>query len=138
MLCQLSVPDCVMDWMQISQESAPDEIKHLATYHRLIEEVLANNSTIVQLPSMLLLLYELTMCAPPEQSAAGMRQTRFAILLIIKAAQRQCLVSRHATHTLMGTLQGEHLCCGRWRGKERQVEADSAEGDNTGQLLGSC
>ena len=50
--------------MQITEGSAPKDLQHLKTYNDLVREINANGSASIQLPSMLLLLYELTMCAP--------------------------------------------------------------------------
>lgn len=49
--------------MQIAEGSAPEELQHLETYNDLMGEIYAEGNATVQLPSMLLLLYELTMCA---------------------------------------------------------------------------
>ena len=52
-------------WMpQFVEGSAPQELRHLETFHDIVEEAFANGNTTVQLPSMLLMLYELTMQAP--------------------------------------------------------------------------
>ncbi len=52
-------------WMpQFVEGSAPQELRHLKIFRDIVEEALANGNTTVQLPSMLLMLYELTMQAP--------------------------------------------------------------------------
>ncbi|BDA41509.1 hypothetical protein COCOBI_02-2900 [Coccomyxa sp. Obi] len=49
------------DFLEIPEGSAPEELQHVDTYNALIGEIYANGSVTVQLPSMLLLLYEVTM-----------------------------------------------------------------------------
>jgi hypothetical protein len=45
----------------LKSSSAPEELKGFTTYHDAIENVFKEGNATVQLPSMLLLLYELTM-----------------------------------------------------------------------------
>lgn len=47
--------------LQIKASTAAPELGRFSTYREAIEDVLSGGNTTVQLPSMLLLLYELSM-----------------------------------------------------------------------------
>ena len=49
--------------LQIRHSTAPPEHATAETYHDLVENVLKAGNTTMELPSMLLLLYKLSMCA---------------------------------------------------------------------------
>ena len=52
---------------QVRHGTAPEARAGAQTYHDLVEGVLAGGNATLELPSMLLLLYQLSMCAPLSQ-----------------------------------------------------------------------